>query len=196
MKKSLVSQIKHIALRASWCLLALSFLASPARSQDIQVNCAQNPTCTLTPAGGLPWASTTQPLIFIFRPIAPHATIYIFLHNLNPTSTHTQTVSVYQTPFAQSKAPSLSKNASNWLSDTVTQNNLFGIPIGSCNSIPAFNDTFSTLSGLGSCFSSTLFAAQVAIVISSGSAQVGTPDNFELAIIQEIGSPGGSGMGS
>src|SRR5260370_27618577 len=85
---------QHQALAVRACLgLLLLFLAAPARSQDIGVNCSQNATCQLTPSGGIPWANGN--LTWIFKPINPHVSIYIFIRNYNPTSSHTsQTVTV------------------------------------------------------------------------------------------------------
>ncbi len=53
------------------------------------------------------------------------------------------------------------------------------------------NDSSPGASGLGSCYVETVFAAQVAIQISGAVAQAGSPDNFDLAIVQETGIPAG-----
>lgn len=200
MEKSLASQLKCAALRASWCLLAAVFFAIPMRSQDVQVSCTQNPTCTLTPAGGLPWSSTAgaNGITFIFRPLAPHVSIYIFVHNLNPSSAHGLTLAVWQTPFSQAKAPSLSLNQSNWIQDAISQNT--NTPVSSCVVVDSNHDSSpppasGTQTGLGACFVNTMFAAQVAINIQA-TTQAGVPDNFELAIIQEPAIPGTNGPGS
>ena len=169
----------------------LLFFAAAAGAQDVRTNCSQNSTCTLTPAGGISWAAGN--LTWVFKPINPRVSVYIFVHNLNPTSAHTsQTIQVFQTPFSQDQAPSLSNNSSSWTQDTVTQN---GTPGASCNSVNAKVETAPGAVGLGSCYVTTLFAAQVAIKISGAAAASGSPDNFELAIVQETGIPQGQQPG-
>jgi hypothetical protein len=180
-----------LLLRASAGFLALFFCVS-ARAQDVRVNCSQNSTCTLTPAGGISWASGNQ--TWIFKPINPRVSVYIFIRNYNPTNAHnSQTIQVFQSPFSQDYAPSVSTAASKWTQDTVTQNANAG---ASCNNINALNDSSPGASGLGTCYVTTMFAAQVAIKITGAAAQAGSPDNFDLAIVQETGTPAGQQPGS
>src|SRR6266849_3502168 len=49
-------QVKAMLIRVSLGFLLL-FLGTQARGQDVRVNCSQVQACTLTPAGGLPWAN-------------------------------------------------------------------------------------------------------------------------------------------
>lgn len=176
-------------------LLAIFLLllcAGAVRAQsDPHVNCSQNSTCTITPSGGIPWANGN--LTFIFRPLNPRVSVYIFIRNQNTTSAHTQTVTVFQTPFSQDLAPNLSSTGSRWTQDVVTQNTTAN---ASCNAIAAANDSLAGASGLGTCYVNTMFAAQVAIRISGATAQAGSPDNFDLAIVQETGQPGGQQPGA
>lgn len=176
--------IKAKLVRASLGFLLL-FFAGVASAQDVRVNCSQNPTCTLTPAGGISWASGN--LTFVFKPLNPRVSVYVFIHNLNTTSAHTsQTVQVFQSPFSQDAAPSLSNNSSSWTQDTLIQN---GTPGASCANVNAKVENSPGASGLGTCYVTTMFAAQVAIKITGAAAASGSPDNFELAIVQETGAP-------
>src|SRR5258708_3786473 len=110
MRKRVMYQVKTTAFRASLGLLLL-FCGLSARAQDVRSECAQNSTCTLTPAGGIPWAQAN--LTWVFKPLNPRVSVYIFIHNRNPTSAHTsQTVQVFQSPFSRDLAPSLSLNSS------------------------------------------------------------------------------------
>lgn len=171
---------------------AILVCAGAVRAQDVRVNCAQNSTCTITPAGGLSWANGN--LTFIFRPLNPRVSVYIFIRNQNPTSAHnSQTITVFQTPFSQDLAPNLSLNSSRWTQDVVTQNTTAN---ASCNSVAAANDLSPGASGLGTCYVNTMFAAQVAIRITGANSQAGSPDNFDLAIVQETGQPGGQQPGA
>ncbi len=99
-------QVKAMLIRVSLGFLLL-FLGTQARGQDVRVNCSQVQACTLTPAGGLPWANAN--LTWIFRPLNPRVSVYIFIRNQNTTNAHTsQTIKVFQTPFNQDQAGSLS----------------------------------------------------------------------------------------
>ncbi len=183
--------LKAMLVRASAGFLLL-FLAALGRCQDVRANCSQNATCTLTPAGGISWANGN--LTWIFKPLNPRVSVYIFIRNYNSTSAHTsQTVQVFQSPFSQDLAPSVSSTASRWTQDTVTQNANAG---ASCNNVNALNDTSPGASGLGTCYVTTMFAAQVAIKITGAAAASGSPDNFDLAIVQETGTPAGQSPGS
>lgn len=171
--------------------LAGTLFAGIARA-DVRVNCSQNSTCTLTPSGGLPWANGN--LTWIFKPLNPRVSVYIFIRNQNTTSAHSsQTITVFQTPFSQDASPDLNTNSSKWTQDTLTQNSTAG---ASCNSVNAANDASPGASGLGSCYVNTMFAAQVAVRITGANTQAGSPDNFDLAIVQETGIPGGQAPGS
>lgn len=182
--------IRAKLVRASLGFLLLFFVPL-ARSQDVRVNCQANPTCTLTPAGGISWASGN--LTWVFKPLNPRVSVYIFVHNLNPTSAHTtQTIQVFQTPFSQDFAPSLSNNSSSWTQDTVIQNSTVG---ASCGNINAKVENSPGASGLGTCYVTTMFAAQVAIKITGAASASGSPDNFDLAIVQETGTPQGQQPG-
>jgi len=183
--------IKAKLVRAS-CGFLLLFFAARAGAQDVKVDCTQNSTCTLTPAGGIPWSNGN--LTWVFKPLNPRVSVYIFIHNLNPTSAHTsQTIQVFQSPFSQDLAPSLSNSSSSWTQDTVTQNANAG---ASCNNVNPKVENSPGASGLGTCYVTTMFAAQVAIRISGASSASGSPDNFELAVVQETGVPGGQTPGS
>ncbi len=184
-------QVKELLVRASLGLLLL-FWGVSARAQDVRTNCSQVSACTLTPAGGLPWSQANQ--IWIFRPLNPRVSVYIFIRNQNPTSSHiSQTVTVWQSPFGIDLAPSLSANSSRWTQDTLVQNTTTN---ASCNALAAANDASPGASGLGSCFVTTMFAAQVAIRITGAATASGSPDNFDLAIVQETGTPGGQSPGA
>lgn len=175
--------------------LALGFLllccASSLPAQDIHVDACPT-TCTLTPAGGLSWANGN--LVWIFTPINPRVSVYIFIRNYNSTSAHTsQSIQVFQSPFGRDYAPNVTTAASKWTQDTVTQNANAG---ASCTNVNALNDAAPGASGLGTCYVTTMFAAQIAIRITGAAAQAGSPDNFDLAIVQETGTPAGQQPGS
>jgi len=188
----LVIFLKRTLVIASLGFLTL-FFAAPAHGQDVFVpGCSQVQACTLTPAGGISWGSGN--LTWIFRPLNPRVSDYIFIRNLNPTSAHrSQTIQVFQSPFSRDFAPSVSTAASRWTQDTVTQNANAG---ASCNNVNALNDSSPGASGLGTCYVTTMFAAQVAIKITGAAAASGSPDNFDLVIIQETGTPAGQQPGS
>jgi len=184
-------QVKSFLLRASGSFLLLFFGLS-ARAQDVRVNCSQVSACTLTPAGGLPWSQANN--VWVFKPMNPRVSVYIFIRNYNTTSAHTsQSVQVFQTPFSQDLAPTLSSNSSRWTQDSLVQNTTTN---ASCNAVAAANDSSPGASGMGTCYVTTMFAAQVAIKITGAATQAGAPDNFDLAIVQETGAPAGQTPGS
>ena len=189
--KNRVMLHQAVLFRACLGFLLLLF-ASLGAAQDVRVNCSQVQACTLTPAGGIPWASGN--LTWIFRPLNPRVSVYIFIRNYNTTNAHTsQTIQVFQSPFSQDLAPSVSTSASRWTQDTLTQNSNAG---ASCSNVNPANDTSPGASGLGTCYVTTMFAAQVAIKITGAATQVGAIDNFDLAIVQETGTPAGQQPGA
>lgn len=180
-------------VRASAGFLLLFFLAISAYGQDVRIDQCKTSSCTLTPTGGLPWSQGNQ--VFIFTPIDPRVSVYIFIHNNNPSNAHTsQTIQVFQTPFNSGIAANLSKNSSRWTQDVVTQNNV--TPGAACTNVNANNDASIGASGLGTCYVNTMFAAQVAIQITGASSAAGSPDTFDLSIIQHVAAPGGQQPGA
>lgn len=180
-------------LRCAAGFVLLLFCAFPSHAQDVRVNCYTE-SCQVTPTGGISWANAN--LTFIFAPISPRVSIYIYIHNNNTSSAHTsQTISVYQTPFGVGVAPSLSANADKWVQDSVQQNATAG---ASCSSVNAASPSSPGASGLGSCMVMATFSTQIAVKISGAAAQSGSPDTLDLAIVQvpeqsmsgSSGSPG------
>ncbi len=163
-----------------------------ARAQDQRIDCGRGDfpgACTL--AKSQPWSGGNK--IFLFRPIQPSVSLYVFVHNNNPTSAHTsQTLSVFQTP--STTVTDLSNNADLWTQDTVSQNATAG---ASCNNVNAATPTVvGSTSGLGTCFIITSFAAQLAVRITGAASAAGTPDTFDLLVIQAIGEPKGQAAGA
>lgn len=152
------------------------------QAQDIHVNCATVNPCTLTPAGGISWAQ--QNPVWIFAPSNPASSILIYLHNNNTTSAHTATVKVFQTGFAKFTVPTLTSNADFWVQDSVTQSS---VASASCNSVAINAPGTPGASGMGTCYVASMYAAQVAIQITGTSLQAGSPDTYDLSIIQQPG---------
>lgn len=181
-------------MRKNWLLVGafLILAVCGAHAQDVNVNCRNAPSCILSPNGGIPWASGN--LTFIFTPIAPHASIYIYLHNNNPSNAHSsQTIQVFTTPFVSSRAPSLTQNSDLWVQDTVTQNST---PGASCNTLNANGSAAPGAAGMGSCYVMATFATQVAIKITGAAAQAGSPDTYDLVVVQEPSAVGSSTPGA
>lgn len=152
------------------------------QAQDIHVNCATVNPCTLTPAGGIAWAQ--QNPVWIFSPTNPASSILIYVHNNNTTSAHTQTVKVFQTGFARTTAPTLTSNADLWVQDAVTNNSTVS---ANCNSVAANTPGTPGASGVGTCYVVSMYAAQVAIQVTGTSLQAGSPDTYDLSIVQQTG---------
>lgn len=170
-------------------LFVLALICSlPAHCQDIYVPaCSNNYACQL--ANNQLWANANQ--TWIFAPSSPNASIYIYVHNDNPTSAHTATIQVFQT--GSTTVSNLSSNADQWVQDTVTQNPAAG---ASCNSVAANAPTVPGASGTGTCYLISMFAAQIAVKITSATAQAGSPDTFDLSVVQFTGYPGGPAPGA
>ncbi len=173
-------------------LLVVLLSAGVAFGQDIRVECGRGDApqfCTLT--RGQAWTNGNQ--VWIFRPIRPNVSVYIFVHNLNTTSAHaSQAISVFQSPSVT--VADLSNNADLWTQDSVTQNNTAG---ALCNSVNARAPlVIGSASGLGTCFITTSFAAQIAVRITGASSAAGSPDSFDLFVVQETGEPKGQQAGS
>lgn len=195
-----ISQNSRNWLKSSWTrfftiaiMVCITLLVSgKARAQDVNANCRNAASCILTPNGGIPWANGN--LTFIFTPIAPHASIYIYLHNNNPSNAHTsQSIQVFTTPFVSTRAPSLSQNSDLWVQDTVTQNSTAG---ASCNNLNANGSAAPGAAGMGSCYVMATFASQVAIKMTGAAAQAGSPDTYDLVVVQEPSVMGSSNPGS
>lgn len=169
-------------------LFVLVICSLPAHCQDIYVPaCSSNYACQL--ANNQSWATGNQ--TWIFAPNSPNASIYIYVHNDNPTSAHTATIQVFQT--GSTTVSNLSSNADQWVQDTVTQNPVAG---ASCNSVAANAPTVPGASGTGTCYLISMFAAQVAVKITNATSQTGSPDTFDLSVVQYVGYPGGPTPGA
>lgn len=183
--------LKDSSLFFALLLLALLILLihETANAQDIFVpSCSTNYSCQL--AQNQPWASGNQ--TWIFAPIAPNVSIYIYLHNRNTTSPHTsQTINVFQT--GSTTVSSLSSGADQWAQDSLTQNSIAG---ASCNNVNANAPTVPGASGTGTCYLLTMAAAQVAVKITGAAGANGSPDTFDLSIVQITGTPGGPQPGN
>src|SRR5438477_1853511 len=162
-------------------IISLLLLLSPClKAQDNKIFCNQA-VCQI--ATGIQWASGNQ--TWIFKPLSPEVSFEIFIHNNNTTNGHSsQVVSLWQTP--SPSVASLSNNADLWQQDTLVQNITAG---ASCNNTNANNPTSVGQSGLGSCFGTTLFAAQAAIKITGAASAAGSPDTFDIFVIQKVGEP-------
>jgi len=152
-------------------IILVMLLCGYAKAVDTRISCTQG-SCTLTSKSS--WASFNQ--VYLIRPLQPQNSIYFFIANRNPTTAHSITFSVYQTP--ANSIYDYSNNTGFWVKDSVN---------GNCTNIPA-----NTMSA---CWVTTMFASQVAIVITGASAQTGSPDTGDIYINQGIGVPQGQGIG-
>ena len=116
----------------------------------------------------------------------------MYVHNNNATSAHTgQALQIFQT--GSPTVSNLSSNADQWAQDTVTQNNVAG---ASCNNLNANAPLTPGASGTGTCYVITMAAAQVAIRMTNTGAQAGSPDTFDISVVQIVGYPGGPTPGA
>lgn len=171
-----------------FCVLALVF-SLPLHCQDIYVPaCSTNYSCQV--ASGVPWTNGNQ--TWVFAPIAPNVSIYVYVHNRNTTSAHTsQTLSIYQT--GSTTVSNLSSNADQWAQDAVQQNSVVG---ASCNNLNASAPLSPGASGTGTCYVSTMATAQVAIKITGAASAAGSPDVFDIGIVQIAGYAAGPQPGA
>lgn len=170
-----------------WWLLvvvAMFLLAPVARCQDIYVPaCSTNYTCQVT--NNQPWATGNQ--TWIFAPIAPNVSIYVYVHNDNTLGSHTsQNLRIFQT--GSPIVSNLSSNADQWVEDAVTQNTTSN---ASCNAVQASSPTVPGASGTGTCYVITMAAAQIALKMTGAATIGGGSDTFDISIVQVIGYPGG-----
>lgn len=152
-------------------ILIILFGVRIGKSTDVRVGCGQA-SCTLT--SQQQWSSLNG--VYIIRPLALQNSIYFFIANRNTTSNHTITFSVYQTP--SNSVSDYSNNSGFWVNDSIN---------GNCTTINA--------ASMISCWVTTMFASQVAIVISGSTNQSGSPDTADIYINQGIGEPKGQGQG-
>jgi len=184
-----------------WLLTKIVFMfallfafAGLAHCQDIRVNCSNTPTCTL--ATNLAWSNGNQN--FIFQPQYVSESIAIYIRNRNTTNAHTsQAVTVWQTGNPDTTLQ-LSQNADSFVQDNVTQNPIVG---ASLNNVNAAVPGTPGASGMGFGYISSMFAAQVVIRITSAATQAGSPDTFDLFVVQDKGyvagpQPGGDDTSS
>jgi len=188
-----LNRAKIILIVCQWivliaALLCFFLIATPAHCQDIYVPaCSTNYQCQL--ASNQPWATGNQ--TWIFTPIGPSVSVYVYVHNRNTTSAHnTQTLSMFQT--GSTTVSNLSSNADQWAQDKVALNTVAG---ASCNNVNASAPLVPGASGTGTCYIVTMAAAQVAVKITGSIAQAGSPDTFDLSVVQIVGYPGGNQPG-
>src|SRR6266852_4905194 len=112
----------------TFLLLASLLICASSNADDNRVFCpSTSASCQI--ANGVQWTSGNQ--TWIFRPQSPEFSLYVFIHNNNPTTAHTsQLLTVWQTPSLT--VNSLNNNSDLWTQDTVAQHN---IPNASCNNI-------------------------------------------------------------
>lgn len=138
---------------------------------DIQTNCVTT-NCTIT--SQRVWNQFNQ--VYLFKPTQPQNSIYFFIVNRNTTSPHSFNLDVYQTP-ANSIAD-YTNHKMFWTEDSVNGNCKFVKP-----------------NSMTTCWVTTAFASQIAIVISNATTSSGSPDTGDLYITQGEGEPKGQGSG-
>jgi hypothetical protein len=170
------------------CLVLLAERSS-AQSGDVFVAaCGGQQSCTL--ATGVPWSVGTQ--VWRFTARDPNESIRIWIRNNNPTSAHTsQTINVFLT---DETVNSLNSNADRWLQAAVTDNTIVG---AQCKNLAISNPSGAPgANGKGTCYVPGMYAIQVAVQITGAATQAGSPDTFDIGIVQEIGYPSGAQPGT
>lgn len=186
--------------RSTWLYLALVLLlflficASPLmlHAQETFVpQCTKSAACQLNQNGPIAWTNGNQ--VWRFVPNNPAVSVRIWIHNNNPTSAHsTQSIQVWETD--NPNAASLLNNADQWVQASISDNTIAG---AGCQSVAANAPTATPgANGKATCYTVGMYAAQIAIRMIGASTQAGSPDTFDIGIIQQIGSPGGPQPGA
>jgi hypothetical protein len=175
-------------------LLFVLLLASAcfAQTESYVAQCATHAQCTL--ASNVPWSQGNQ--VWIFATYQTSETIQIYIHNNNPTSAHTsQTVQAYFTD--ATNVGSLINNSDQWALANVQLPISNGTSSGNaCNNVAANSTTNPTgLNGKATCYVTGTFASQVAIRMTGAAGAAGSPDTFDIGVVQQSGVVGGPNPG-
>jgi len=133
--------------------------------QDIQIS-TRGPYQVLTRSAA--WGVKGQGGIenaYLLQPLNPSQGICIFVSNLNPTSTHSLNLSVYQT--GDPNVDRYYGNTGRWVQDTVQ---------GFSGTVAAKSTTTA--------YVHTSAAARIAVTISGTSTQTGSPDKADVYLVQ------------
>lgn len=160
-----------IALRAFIAVCFVLAIASQVRCQDIRSTCSAA-NCTIT--SQRPWSDFNH--TYIVRPTAAQNSLYIFIANRNTTNPHSLTLAVWQTP--SNSVSDFTNNRGFWVQDSLN---------GNCTIVANTN--------MQACWVTTMFASQLAIVVSGAGALSGSPDTGDIFITQGVGEPKGQGAG-
>jgi hypothetical protein len=119
---------------------------------------------------------------FVFTPIQPNVSLRFWIHNNNTTSAHTaQTLTIWATNSTLANV-SLIGQSDIWVQAKFEDNGTVG---AQCLNVNANNAVTPGASGMGTCYSSGMYVAQIAIQFTPGGAAAGTPDTFDLGIVQQ-----------
>lgn len=173
-------------------IVCLLLLAVEAHGQEQYIRaCQQQYACQLD--SGRAWSSPTQ--TYVFTPYSPNESVRIFLHNNNTTSAHTaQTLTLWITQSTTANV-SLINNSDVWVQAAIIDNSVAG---AKCLSVNKNQSTAAAgANGTASCYSVGMYAAQMAIQLNPGGAAGGSPDTYDLSIVQQPSQyPGGPQPGA
>ena len=146
--------------------------------------CATQASCQLNQFGPISWANGNQ--VWRFVPINPSVSLRIWIRNRNTTSAHTtQTVNVFITD--ETTAPNFTLSQDRWIQAVVENNSITG---AQCNNV-AINNPAAIPGGKGTCYSNGMYASQIAVQITGAAAAAGSPDTFDIGVVQQVGYASG-----
>jgi len=163
-------------------IIGLLSLGAHAQESDIFVSaCATQDACTLQ--SNVPWSVGSRTWRFTAK--YPNESIRVWIRNQNTTSAHTgQAISIFITD--DKTATSLLTQADRWLQAGLVDNTISG---ASCTSVAANRPTSSPgANGKASCYAIAMFAVQIAVRITNTTAAAGSPDQFDIGIVQQDGN--------
>lgn len=155
----------------------LSCIPSQAQQIDNFVTCAPYfDSCTLT--ANQAWSSSN--LDWRFPLYYPGGNIRIYITNHNPTNGHTLTPKLWATADVNTST-TLLNNADKWVQVAVSNNSITN---AQCASLAAANTTTPGASGTGTCYAVGLHARQVAFQITGAATAAGSPDTFDINVVE------------
>ncbi len=189
-KKEFISRSLGFVLLAFLLLVLWSDASGQATDKYVGA-CASQANCILEQ--NVSWANGNQ--IWRFTAWQPNESIRIWILNRNTSSAHnTQTVQVFLTD--DSTATSLTTQADRWVQAGVTDNSTTG---AQCANVAANNPAGAPgANGKATCYTTGMYAVQIAVRITGAAAAGGSPDTFDLGIVQQPSvypggpQPGGS----
>jgi hypothetical protein len=163
-----------------WTIFVLVMLwayRSQAQEQYVRA-CQSSYACQL--GTGVSWSAPIQ--TWVFTPIQPNVSLRIWVHNNNPTSAHTaQTITLWVTNSTTANT-SLINQSDIWVQAFIEDNSTTG---AKCLGVNANNAVTPGASGMATCYSNGMYAAQLAIQFNPGGAQAGVPDTFDIGVVQQ-----------